>query len=133
MLPCPLLYEAGTHGPSLSKLPPTNAVCLNGGTGMLICLLVDFNPITPEMAPGAIWHPYHVLSALCNVICLGRWLKLEIQLSRLIRLGLRVHNRGLDCAIHKQCYPVTTRLQSRDSIRTSAPFIGSPFASLTNP
>ena len=57
------------------QLPPTNGVCLNVGTEMLICLLVDFDPITAEMAPGAIWHPYHVLSALCNVICLGRWLE----------------------------------------------------------
>ena len=83
---------------------------------MLICLLVDFNPITPEMAPGAIWHPYHVLSALCNVICLGRGLELEIQLSRLIRIGLRVHDRRFDRTIHKQCYPVNGRLQSLRNI-----------------
>ncbi len=78
---------------------------------MLICLLVDFNPITPEMASGTTWHPYHVLSAPCYVTCLGRWFEIEIQLSRLIRLGLSIHDRRLDHAIHKQCYSVTTRLQ----------------------
>jgi hypothetical protein len=79
---------------------------------MRVSLVVDFNPITADMAPSAIWHPYYVLSALCNVTCLRLWLKIEIQLSRLIRLGLLVHDRRLDHAIHKQCYPVTTRLQS---------------------
>ena len=68
---------------------------------MLISLFVDFDPITAEMAPGTGWHPYHALTALCNVTSLGCWLESEIQLSRLIRLGLRVHVRGLDRAIHK--------------------------------
>ena len=79
---------------------------------MRVSLVVDFDPITADMAPGAIWHPYHVLSALCSATCLGCWREIEIQLSRLIRLGLRVHDRGLDRAIHKQCYPVNARLQS---------------------
>ena len=74
---------------------------------MRVSLVVDFDPITADMAPGTSWHPYHVLSALCNVTCLGCWLEIEIQLSRLIRLGLRVHDRRLNRAIHKQCYPVT--------------------------
>jgi hypothetical protein len=30
----------------------------------------------------------------------------------LIRLGLGVHDRCFDRAIHKQCYPVNARLQS---------------------
>jgi hypothetical protein len=80
---------------------------------MLISLVVGFDPITAEMGPRTAWHPYHVLSAPCNVTCLGRWLEIEIQLSRLIRLDLRVHDRGPDRAIHKQCYPVNARLQSR--------------------
>ena len=63
---------------------------------MRVSLVVDFDPITADVAPGTIWHPYHVLSALCSVSCLGRVLEIEIQLSRLIRLGLRVHDRGLD-------------------------------------
>src|SRR2546430_3159826 len=52
---------------------------------MRVSLVVDFDPITADMAPGTIWHPYHAFSALCNVTCLGCWLELEIQLSRLIR------------------------------------------------
>jgi len=52
------------------KITPTNAVCLNGGNENAHLPLVDFNPITPEMAPGAIGHPYHVLfRPLANVIC----------------------------------------------------------------
>ena len=94
------------------NLPPANAVCLNVGTGMLICLFVDFDPITAEMGPGTTWHPCHTLSAPCNVTYLGRWLEIEIQLSRLIRLGPRVRDRRLDRAIHKQCHPVNARLQS---------------------
>ena len=62
---------------------------------MLISLVVDFDPSTAEMASGAIWHPYHVLFALCNITCLGHWLEIEIELSRLIRLGLCVHDRRL--------------------------------------
>ena len=79
---------------------------------MRLSLVVDFDPSAAEMAPGTSWHPYHVLSAPCNVTCLGRWLEIEIQQRRLIRLRLRVHDRGLDRAIHKQCYPVNARLQS---------------------
>ena len=70
---------------------------------MLISLVVDLDPITAEMGPGTTWHPYHALSVPYSVICLGRWLEIEIQLSRLIRLGLRVHDRRLDLAVHKQC------------------------------
>src|SRR5262249_39789306 len=90
----------------------TNVVCLNVGIEMRVSLIVDFDPITADMAPGTIWQPYHMLSALWSVIRLGRALEIEIQLSRLIRLGLRVHDRRLDRAIHKQCYPVHARLQS---------------------
>ena len=79
---------------------------------MCLSLVVNFDPITAYVAPGTRWHPYHALSALCIVTCLGRLLEIEIQLSRLIRLGLRVHDRGLDRAIHKQCDPVNARLQS---------------------
>ena len=74
------------------KLPTTNGDCLDVGTGIRLSPVVDFDPITAEMAPGTSWHPYHVLSALCNVISLERWLELEIQLSGLIRLDLRVHD-----------------------------------------
>ena len=63
---------------------------------MRVSLVVDFDPITADVAPGTSWHPYHVLSAFCNASCLGCWLEIEIQLSRLIRLGLRVHDRRLD-------------------------------------
>ena len=98
---------------AIFKLLLTNAVSPNVGIGMLISLVVDLDPITAEMGPGTTWHPYHVLSAPCDVTCLGRCLEIEIQLSRLIRLGLRVHDRRLDRAIHKQCYPVNARLQSR--------------------
>ena len=129
LLLCPRLCGARAHGPqgrgyrleafsqndipsltldvgrrfvvTVFKLLLTNAVCPNVGIGMLISLAVDFNPITPEMGPGTTWHPYHVLSAPCNVTCLGRCLEIEIQLSRLIRLGLRVHDRRLDHATHK--------------------------------
>ena len=80
---------------------------------MRLSSVVDFDPIATDMASGPSWHPYHVLSAPYNVTCLGCWLEIEIQLSRLIRLGLRVHDRRLDRAIHKQCYPVNARLQSR--------------------
>jgi len=97
---------------AIFKLPIMSGVCPNVGIGMLISLVVDFEPITAEMAPGTTWHPYHVLRALCNATCLGRLLQIEIQLSWLIRLGLRVHDRCLDRAIHKQCYPVNARLQS---------------------
>ncbi len=79
---------------------------------MSLSCVVDFDPIAADMAPGPSWHPYHVLSAFCNVTRLGRWLDIEIQLSRLIRLGLRVHDRRFDLAIHKQGYPVNARLQS---------------------
>ena len=83
---------------------------------MRLSSVVDFDPIAADMAPGPSWHPYHVLSALCHVICLGRWLEIEIQLSRLIRFSLRVHDRRFDLAIHKQCYPVNARLQSLRNI-----------------
>ena len=56
----------------------TNAVCPNVGIGMLISLVVDLDPITPEMGPGTTWHPYHVLSAFCIVTCLGCWFEIEI-------------------------------------------------------
>ena len=79
---------------------------------MLIWLLVDFDPSTAEMTPGTTWHPYNVLSAFYSGACLGRWLEIEIQLSRLIRLGLRVRDRRFDRAIYKQCYPVNARWQS---------------------
>ena len=80
---------------------------------MRLSSVVDFDPITAEMASGTTWHPHHVLSALCNVSCLGRLFEIEIQLSRLIRLGLRIHGRRLDRVIHKQCYAVNARLQCR--------------------
>ena len=83
---------------------------------MLISLVVDFDPITAEMGPGTTWDPYHVLSALCSVTCFGRGLEIEIQLSRLIRLGLCVHDRRFDRTIHKQCYPANARLQSLRNI-----------------
>ena len=83
------------------QLSLTNAVCLNVGTGLRLSLVLDLDPITADMAPGTRWDPYHVLSALCIVTCLGCWLDIEIQLSRLIRLGLRVHDRRLDRAIYK--------------------------------
>jgi hypothetical protein len=89
----------------------TNVVCLNVGIEMRVSLVVDFDPITADVAPGTSWHPYHVLSAFCNASCLGCWLEIEIQLSRLIRLSLRVQDRRLNRAIHKQCYPVHARLQ----------------------
>ena len=92
----------------LPELPITSAVRLNVRPGMLISAVVDFDPITADVTPSAIWHPYHVLSALGTITCLGCWLEIEIQLSRLIRLGLRVHDRCLDRAIHKQCYLVGT-------------------------
>ena len=79
---------------------------------MCLSRVVNFDPITAYVASGTRWHPYHVLSAPCNVTCLGRCLEIEIQLSRLIRLGPRVHDRRLDYATHKQCYPVKARLQS---------------------
>ena len=68
---------------------------------MRLSAVLDFDPSAADMAPGASWHPYHVLSALCSVTCLGRWLEIEIQLSWLIRLGPRVQDRRLDRAIHK--------------------------------
>src|SRR6266487_4423915 len=89
----------------------TNVVCLNVGIEMRVSLVVDFDPITADVAPGASWHPYHVLSAFCNASCLGFWLEIEIQLSRLIHLGPSIRDRRLNRAIHKQCYPVHARLQ----------------------
>ena len=89
-----------------------NGDSINIRTGMRFSPVVDFDPITADMAPGATWHPYNVLSALYNVTCLRRLFEIEIQLSSLIRLGLRVHDRRLDRAIHKQCYPVNVGLQS---------------------
>src|SRR6266576_4003993 len=100
------LYWPSPRRSRFSKLPITSGDCLNVGTGMRLPGLVDFDPITADMAPGTRWHPYHSLSVLCNLTCLGLWLELEIQLSRLIRLGLRVHDRRLDRAIHKQRYSV---------------------------
>src|SRR5205809_5197771 len=97
---------------SFSRLLPTSGVCSNVRIRMLISLVVDFDPITAEMGSGTTWHPHHVLSALGNVACLRRSLQIKIQLSRLIRLRLSVHDRGLSGAIHKQCYPVNARLQS---------------------
>ena len=89
-----------------------NFVCLSVRIEMGISLVVDFDPVTTDMAPRTIWHPYHVLSALYSSTCLGRWLEIEIQLSRFARLGLRVYDRCLNCAIHEQCHPVTARLKS---------------------
>ena len=83
---------------------------------MLISLVVDFDPGTAEMASGAIWHPHRVLSALCNITCLGRWLEIEIELRGLIRLGLRVHDRRFDRAVHEQADAVNPRLQTLRNI-----------------
>src|SRR5262249_59816907 len=83
---------------------------------MLIPLVVDFDLVTADMAPGTIWYPHHMFSSLWRVTCLRRWLEIEIHLSRLIRIGLRVHDRCLDRAIHKQCYSVNARLQALSSI-----------------
>ena len=81
---------------------------------MRISLVVDFDPITADMAPGTSWHPYHVLSGFCKATCLGCWLEVEIQLSRLIRLSLRVQDRRLNRPIHKQCYPVNPGCSPRE-------------------
>ena len=89
-----------------------NGNSINIGSGMRLSPVVDFDPVTAEMATGTTWHPHNVLSALCTVTCLRRLFEIEIQLSRLIRFGLRVHARRLDRAIHKQYYPVNARLQS---------------------
>src|SRR5260370_41286383 len=97
---------------SFSNSSVSYVVCLKVGPKRGVPLVVAVTQITADMAPGAIWHPYHVVSALCSATCLGCWLEIEIQLSRLIRLSLRVHDRGLDRAIHKQCYPVKARVQS---------------------
>src|SRR5438477_1092595 len=83
---------------------------------MLISPVVDFDPITAEMGPGTTWHPYHALSALRNVPCLGGWLEIEIQLSRLTRLVLRVHDLRFNRVILNQCDPVNARLQSLRNI-----------------
>src|SRR5262245_33176730 len=83
---------------------------------MLVSLVVDFDPSTADMTARAIWHPYHVLSRLRSVTGLGGRFEVEIQLSRLIHLGLRVHDRGLDGTVHNQCDPVNPRLQSLRSI-----------------
>ena len=79
---------------------------------MGVSLGIDFDPIAADMAAGTIWHPYHVLFAICSASRLGHWLEIEVQLSRLVRFGLRVGNRRLHGAIHKQSYPVTAWLQS---------------------
>src|SRR5262249_6214359 len=97
---------------SFAKLLTTNAVCLYVRIKMGVSLVVDFDPVTADMAPGTVLHPYHVLSALCSCARLGRWLEIEIQLSRLARLGLCVHDRCLNRTIHKQRHPITARLQS---------------------
>src|SRR6266542_5893263 len=99
-----------------SKLPITNGDSLNVESGMRLFPVVDFDPITADVAPGTSWHPYHALSALCIITCLGAWLEIEIQLSRLMRLRLRVHDRRFERAIHEQCYPVNARLQSLRNI-----------------
>ena len=96
----------------LSKLPITSAVCLNVGPGMLISALVDFDPITADVAPSTIWHPYRVLSALWTIAYSGCGLEIEIQLSRLIRLGPGIHDGGFGGTVHKQCHTVHARLQS---------------------
>ena len=92
----------GSHRCALAvfKLPSTRGVCLHVRLGMLISLVVDFDPSSADMASGAIWHPHHVLSALCYSSCLGVCFEIEIQLSRLIHLGLRVHDRGFNCTVH---------------------------------
>ena len=79
---------------------------------MRLSSIVDFDPIAADVATGTSWHPYHMFSAPYSVTCLGRWLEIEIQVSRLFRFSLRVHDRRFDLAIHKQCYPVNARLQS---------------------
>jgi hypothetical protein len=63
---------------SFPKLPTTSGDCLNVGTRMRLSPVVDFDPVTADMAPGTRWHPYHALSTLCNSTSLGRWLELEI-------------------------------------------------------
>jgi len=89
-----------------------SGVCPDVGIGMFIPLVVDFDPITAEVGPGTTWHPYNVLSTLCNITCLGCWPEIEIQLSRLILLGPRVHDGRLDRPTHEQCDPIDARLQS---------------------
>ena len=79
---------------------------------MLISALVDFDPITADVAPSTIWHPYHVLSALWTIAYSGCGLEIEIQLSRLIRLGPGIHDGGFSRTIHKQCHAVHARLES---------------------
>lgn len=79
---------------------------------MLISFVVDFDPGTAEMASGAIRHPYHVLSGLCSVTCLGVLLEIKIQLSWLIRPGLLVRDGRFHGTIHYQRNAVNTWLQA---------------------
>jgi hypothetical protein len=73
----PLMLAVAVSEP-FSTPSTTNVVCLNVGIEMRVSLVVDFDPITADMAPGTIWHPYHVLSALCNITGLGRLFEIEI-------------------------------------------------------
>jgi len=59
----PLMSVVASSLP-FSKLPITSGDCVNVETGMRLSAVLDFDPITADVAPGTTWHPYHVLSAL---------------------------------------------------------------------
>jgi len=77
---------------------------------MCLSRVVNFDPIAAYVSAGATGHPYNVLGDLGTIACLGCCFQIKIQLRRLIRLGLRVPDRRLDRATHKQCHPVNARL-----------------------
>ncbi len=78
----------------------------------------NFDPAATRVRTRSRGHPDHVLSAFCGCTCLPcrYWFQIKIQLRRLIRLGLRVHNRTLHCAIDHQRYPVNAGRQTLGNI-----------------
>ena len=85
-------------------------------------ILVNFHPATANVTSRARWHPDHVFFLFCNCACLRQrhWFQVKIQLCWLIRVGLRVHDRCLDCAINDQRDSVNTWRQTVGNVATAS-------------
>jgi hypothetical protein len=72
------------------------------------------------MAARSRWHPDHVFPLFCSCACLRRWhrFQVEIQLRGLIRLGFRIHDGRLHCAVHDQRNPLHARCQPIGNVAT---------------
>ncbi len=108
----------------LCALQLFGASSLNVQSARLGGAVGNFDPAATGVSPRRRRHPDHMLPAFRACTCLRCrcWFQIKIELCRLVRLGFRVHNRALHCAIHDQRYPVNAARQTLGNI--TALYIG---------